>query len=481
MNAVAPDPRRWKALILVCAAIFVVVLDIAIVNVALPSIGHDLHFANKNLQWVITAYTLTYGGLLLLGGRAADLLGRRIVFMGGLALFTAASLVCGLSTSSGMLIGARAVQGLGAAIVTPAALSIISTTFTEGSERNKALGAWGAVGGSGAAAGVLFGGILTKYLGWEWIFWVNVPVGLAVLVLTPIYVRESRREDVVHDYDPLGAILVTAGLVGLVYAVSQAPDVGWGTFRTIGLIVLSVALLAAFVIWESRERAPLMPLSIFRIRLLSAANFVSLLQSGGIFGSFLLLTLYMQDVLHLSVLQTGVAFLATAGTAVVAAAPAQILSTRIGVKPVMLIGLSLLVGGMLWYTQISPYGSYFVDLMPGFVAVGIGLPFSYIPLTIAALAGVKDDDAGLASGLLTTSQQVGGAMGTAALSTVAFTHIKTQSKPGVDPRDALTSGFSWGFWVGVGIWGAALVAAILLISEKEIEEHEPVELPASAS
>ena len=237
MNAVAPDPRRWKALILICTAIFVVVLDIAIVNVALPSIGTDLDFAEENLQWVITAYGLTYGGFLLLGGRAADLLGRRVVFMGGLALFGLASLVCGLSTSSGMLIAARGVQGLGAAIVTPAALSIISVTFTEGAERNKALGAWGAVGGGGAAAGVVMGGILTKYLGWEWIFWVNVPVAVIVLILTPIYVRESRREDVVHDYDLPGAISVTAGLIVLVYAISEAPGVGWGTFRTIGLLV----------------------------------------------------------------------------------------------------------------------------------------------------------------------------------------------------------------------------------------------------
>ncbi|HYZ20330.1 MAG TPA: MFS transporter, partial [Gaiellaceae bacterium] len=272
MAAAAPDPRRWKALILVCAAIFVVVLDIAIVNVALPSIGRDLDFAEENLQWVITAYALTYGGFLLLGGRAADLLGRRLVFMGGLALFTAASLTCGLSTSSEMLIIARGVQGLGAAIVSPAALSIISTTFTEGSERNKALGAWGAVGGSGAAAGVLFGGILTEYLSWEWIFFVNVPVGVLVLLLTPLYVRESRREDVVHDYDPLGAILVTSGLIVLVYAISEAPDVGWGTFRTIGLLAVAGALLAAFLVWEWREKAPLMPLGIFRIRLVSAAN-----------------------------------------------------------------------------------------------------------------------------------------------------------------------------------------------------------------
>src|SRR6478736_824695 len=281
MNAVAPDPRRWKALILICTAIFVVVLDIAIVNVALPTIQEDLHFAERNLQWVITAYGLTYGGFLLLGGRASDLIGRRIMFMIGLALFGAASLVCGLASSSGMLIVARGVQGLGAAIVTPAALSIISVTFTEGSERNKALGAWGAVGGSGAAAGVLMGGILTKYLGWEWIFWVNVPVAV------------------------------------------------------IGLIVLSGLLLAFFLWWEAREKEPLMPLSIFRIRLVAAANLGGLLLAGGLYGTFLMLTLYMQQVLHMSVLQTGFAFLATAGTAVLMAGPAQALTTRFGAKPVL--------------------------------------------------------------------------------------------------------------------------------------------------
>ncbi len=472
MNAVAPDPRRWKALILVCAAIFVVVLDIAIVNVALPSIGRDLHFAEKNLQWVITAYSLTYGGFLLLGGRAADLLGRRIVFMSGLALFGAASLVCGLSGSEAMLIVARAVQGLGAAIVTPAALSIISTTFTEGSERNKALGAWGAVGGSGAAAGVLFGGILTKYLGWEWIFWVNVPVAVLVLILTPIYVRESRREDVVHEYDPLGALTVTAGLMILVYAISEAPDVGWATFRTIGLIVVSGLLLAFFLFWESRERAPLMPLGIFRIRLVAAANLVAFLMAGGMFGSFLLLTLYMQQVLQLSVLQTGVAFLATAGTAVVMAAPAQALTTRFGPKPVLVTGLSLLVLGALWYTQIDADGTYPADLLPGFLAVGIGIPFAFIPITIAALAGVSDDEAGLASGLINTSQQVGGAIGTAVLSTVAFTHANTLLKEGTPPPDAFTSGFRWGFWVLVGIWTSSLVCALVFVRREEIPVSE---------
>jgi EmrB/QacA subfamily drug resistance transporter len=479
VNAVAPDPRRWKALILICTAIFVVVLDIAIVNVALPSIGSDLDFAERNLQWVITAYGLTYGGFLLLGGRAADLLGRRLVFMGGLALFTVASLVCGLSTSSEMLIIARGVQGLGAAIVTPAALSIISTTFTEGSERNKALGAWGAVGGSGAAAGVLMGGILTKYLGWEWIFWVNVPVGLLVLALTPIYVRESRREDVIHDYDPLGALSVTGGLILLVYAISEAPDVGWGTFRTIGLLALSGALLAFFLVWEWREKAPLMPLGIFRIKLVAAANVIGLLLAGGMFGTFLLLTLYMQQVLQLSVLQTGVAFLATAGTAVLMAGPAQALTTRLGAKPVLVTGFALLVAGSLWYTQIDSDGSYPVDLLPGFVSVGIGIPFAFIPVTIVALAGVRDEDAGLASGLINTSQQVGGAIGTAVLSTVAFTHAETLLAQRTPPPEAFTEGFAWGFWVAAGIWGAGLLAALVLIRREEVEHPEAVELPAT--
>jgi len=453
------------------------VLDIAIVNVALPTIQADLHFADRNLQWVITAYGLTYGGFLLLGGRASDLIGRRIMFMIGLALFGAASLVCGLSTSSAMLVVARGVQGLGAAIVTPAALSIISVTFTEGSERNKALGAWGAVGGSGAAAGVLMGGILTKYLGWEWIFWVNVPVAVIVLILTPIYVRESRREDIVHDYDLPGAISVTTGLIVLVYAISQAPVVGWGTFRTIGLLVLAGALLVFFLVWEWREEEPLMPLEIFKIRLVAAANAVGFLLAGGMYGTFLLLTLYMQDVLRLSVLQTGVAFLATAGTAVVMAGPAQALTTRFGAKPVMVTGMALLVAGCLWYTQISADGSYAVDLLPGFVAVGIGIPFAFIPVTIAALAGVTHEKAGLASGLINTSQQVGGAIGTAVLSTIAFTHAKTLATQGDSAAIATTGGFVWGFWVATGIWTAGLLASLIFVRREEVAQ--PAEIPAS--
>jgi EmrB/QacA subfamily drug resistance transporter len=480
VNAAAPDPNRWKALALICTAIFVVVLDVAIVNVALPSIGEDLGFDDENLQWVITAYALTFGGFLLLGGRAADLLGRRLIFMVGLALFTAASLACGLAQSEAMLIGARGVQGLGAAIVSPAALSIISVTFTEGRERNKALGAWGAVAGSGAAAGVLFGGVLTKYLGWEWIFFVNIPVGIVVLALATRFVNESRRESDEQRYDALGALTVTAGLVVLVYAISEAPDVGWATFRTIALIALSGALLLFFVAWEARVREPLMPLGIFRNRMVSAANVVSFLLAGGMFGSFLLLTLYMQEVLRLSVLQTGVAFLATAGTAVAMAGPAQMLVTRFGPKLVAMIGLSLLTIGALWYTQIDVDGSYPVDLLPGFLMVGVGIPFSFIPITISALAGVPDRDAGLASGLINTAQQVGGAIGVAVISTVSFEHFEGLVAEGNRPDVALTEGFQWGFWVTMGIWAAALSAAILLIRRMEVPATEEASAPTVA-
>ena len=472
MATPAPDPRRWKALALICTAFFMVVLDIAIVNVALPSIGRDLEFSEDNLQWVITAYTLTFGGFLLLGGRAADLLGRRLMFMIGVGFFAAASLACGLANSEATLIGARAVQGLGAAIVSPAVLSIITTTFTEGAERNKALGVWGGVGGSGAAAGVLFGGILTKYLGWEWIFFVNVPVALAVLALTPRLVRESRRTMAEHRFDALGALTATAGLVVLVYAISEAPDVGWATVRTIGLLAVSVVLLAFFLVWEMRAPAPLMPLGIFRIRLVAAANAVGFLQAAGIFGHFLLLTLYMQQVLGYSALQTGFGFLATAGSAVLWAGVAQALATRIGPKPVLVAGLTSLSLGILWYTQISIDGTYAVDLLPGFLLVGFGLPFSFIPISILALAGVEEREAGLASGLINTSQQIGGAIGVAVISTVAIEHAETLLAEGDPPPVAFTEGFQWGFWVGFGIWVAALVGALAFVRREELRTEE---------
>jgi EmrB/QacA subfamily drug resistance transporter len=477
--ASAPDPRRWEALALVCVAFFMTVLDISIVNVALPSIGKALEFSRESLQWVITSYTIAFGGFLLLGGRAADLLGRRRLFMIGVALFSLASLACGLANSEGVLIGSRAVQGLGAAIVSPATLSIITTTFEEGAERNKALGIWGAMGGSGAAVGVLAGGVLTKYLGWEWIFFVNVPVGALVLTLTPWVVRESRVETGRRRYDVAGAVTVTSGLALLVYAVSKAPDVGWATGRTIGLLVGSTALVVAFVVIEAVGSAPLMPLRIFRVRTVAGANVVGFLLAAVVFSNFFVLTLYVQQVLHYSALKAGVTFVATAGTVVVVAGVAQALVTRVGPKWIMALGLALDAGAMLWYAQIPVDGRYASDLLPGYLMMGFGLAFSFIPVSIAALAGVEERMAGLASGLINTSQQIGGAIGVAVSSTVFASHAKTLLRQGTAQPEALTSGFRWAFWLLAGVAAAGVVATVALIRQEELApESEPVRVGA---
>jgi EmrB/QacA subfamily drug resistance transporter len=471
MTEAGPDPRRWQVLALVCSAMFMTVLDVSIVNVALPSIGTHLHFSRENLQWVISAYAITYGGFLLLAGRAADLLGRRRVFMVGLGVFTLASLVCGLASSEGALIAARAVQGLGAAIIAPAALSIVMTTFREGAERNKALGIWGAVGGSGAAVGVLAGGVLTKYLGWEWIFFVNVPVGAIALALTVPLVHESRADTAERSYDPLGALTVTGGLALMVYAISKAPDVGWTSGRTIGLLAVAAALLVAFVVTETRVRAPLVPFRIFRLRTLTAANIVAVLLGAVIFSNFFLLTLYVQQVLGYSALKAGLTFVATAGTAVVAAGFAQALVTRFGAKYPLAFGLALMTAGLVWYTQLPVHGSFASDLLPGYLLIGVGLPFSFIPISIAALAGVEHDEAGLASGLLNTTQQIGGAVGVAVASTIFASHFRTELQAGLPQPVALTSGFHWAFWALVGIGAVAVAATLALVREAEIA-HE---------
>ena len=469
-----PDPRRWQALGLVCVAFFMTVLDVSIVNVALPSIAKSLHFSETGQQWVITAYAITFGGFLLLGGRAGDILGRKRMFLTGLVIFSAASLVCGLATSTGMLVGARAAQGFGAAIVSPSTLSIITTTFEEGAERNKALGIWGAMGGSGAAAGVLFGGLLTRYAGWEWIFFVNVPVGALVLLLAPRVVRESRAPGLGRSFDLVGAGSVTAGLALLVYAISKAPADGWANGTTIGLLIGAAALIAFFLVWESRVPQPLMPLSIFKIRTLAGANVVGVLLGASVFANFFLLTLYVQNVLHFTALKTGVTFLATAGTTVVVAALAQCLTTKIGPRIVMAIGLALSTAGLVWYAQIPVHGTYVHDLLPGYLLVGFGLALSFIPVSIAALAGVGPREAGLASGLLNTSQQVGGAIGVAVASTVAFTHANHLLRAGHSAAAALTSGYSLAFWVVAGISAAAVVAALTLIRDDQVPAVESV-------
>jgi len=462
------DPRRWQALALVCVAMFMTVLDVSIVNVALPSIKTSLDVSDQSLQWILTAYAITFGGLLLLGGRAGDLLGRRRMFMVGMALFSAASLVCGLANSIGVLIAARAVQGVGAAIIAPATLSIIMTTFEEGAERNKALGIWGAMAGSGAAVGVLAGGILTKYAGWEWIFFVNVPVGAFVLALTRPLVRESRITGM-RSFDAGGAATVTGSLALLVYAISKAPDDGWGSGRTIGLLVASGVLLAAFAAIELRHRAPMMPFRIFRTKTLVGANVTGVLLGAVVYANFFLLTLYVQQVLHYSALRTGLTFLFTAGTVIPVAGVSQALTTKFGPRPVMAVGLALITGGMLWYTHIPTHGAFWGNLLPGYLMVGVGMAFAFIPMSIAALAGVAPQEAGLASGLINTSQQIGGALGIAVTSTIAFTHMRTLLASGHDQASALTGGFSLAFWVIAGVSALSVATALLLVRSQEVE------------
>ena len=446
-DVVDTSRRKWLALGLLCLVQFMVVLDVAIVNVALPAIQVDLGFSQGDLQWVISAYALVFGGFLLLGGRAADIVGRRRLFLVGLVVFTAASLLAGLAWSDTSLIAARVLQGLGAAVITPAALSILSTMFPEGRERNIALGAWGAVGGFGAVAGVLLGGILTDALSWEWIFFVNVPVGVAAFLIAPFLLDESRDAEV-KSFDLPGAVLVTGGLSTLVYAVTQAGQDGWLAGGTLVAFGIAAALLAGFVGWELRHPDPLMRFGILRISTVSGANVAGFILGTALFSMFLMLTLYMQQVLGYSAMRTGVAYLAVAGTAIVWSGVAAQLVTRIGVKPVMVIGMTTLTGGLVYFTQVSAGGSYVADLLPGFLLIGVGLGFSFVPISIAALAGVEPAEAGLASGLINTSQQIGGAIGIAALSTIATSRTEDAVGSGVALSTALVDGFSAAFLVG---------------------------------
>jgi len=465
----APDPRRWKALAVLGIAYLMVVLDVSIVNVALPSIQRDLAFAPEDLQWVVSGYALTFGGFLLLGGRMGDLLGRRRLFMTGLALFAAFSLLCGFATSDTMLIVARILQGAAAAILAPSVFSIVTVTFAEGAERNKALGILGAIAGSGAAIGVLLGGVLTEYAGWEWIFYVNAPIGAIALALVPRVVRESRADGLARSFDAAGAVVITASLMMLVYALTQANNNGWGSALTIGLLAGSAALLAAFVAIEMRQASPLVPMGFFRKRTPTGANIIGFGLGTMVFGMFYLLSLYMQDVLGYSALEAGLGYLAVALTAVLASGVAQGLVTRLGVKPVLAAGMVLLGVGLLLFTQIAVDGTYAVHLLPGFLLVGVGLGFSFVPVSIAALAGVTPREAGLASGLINTSQQIGGALGVAILTTVATTRFEGLVADGRDPAAAATGGYSLAFWVGVGFAVASLAATLLLLRRRELE------------
>jgi EmrB/QacA subfamily drug resistance transporter len=472
------DRRRWIALAVIVTAQFMVVLDVAIVNVALPSIKDDLNFSQESLQWVITAYSILFGGALLLGGRLADLLGRRRLFMAGLILFTASSLLDGLAWSEASLITFRALQGLGAALISPAALSILTTTFQEGRERNRALGVWGAVSGSGAAAGVLLGGALTSAFSWSWIFFINVPVGLAVLAVSPFLLGESRAELGHRKFDLPGAASITIGLMLLVYAMTRATQHGWATTETISLFVASVALIAAFVVIEFRSTAPLLPMRLFRLRTLAGSNVAGFLLGAALFSQFFLLTLYMQQVLHYSALKTGVAYVALTLAVIIFSGVSQALALRFGVRRVLPLGLLLAAAGLVLYAQLPVDGHYFWDLFPAFLLSGIGLGLAFVPMTIGALTGVGESDAGVASGLINTGQQVGGAIGVAAATTIATTfttrYVDDHAGASALGGPALTHGFAIAFYVLAGVATLAAVLSALIIESNP----KPATVPA---
>jgi EmrB/QacA subfamily drug resistance transporter len=455
----------WVVLVLVCVAQFMVVLDATIVNVALPSIQSDLHLSEGNLQWIVNAYTLVFGGFLLLGGRAGDLLGRKRLFLVGLLIFTVASLLDGLASTQGTLVGARALQGFGAALIAPAALSIIATTFAEGAERAKALGVWAAIAIGGSAVGLILGGVLTQYFSWPWIFYVNVPVGVAGFLLSLRLIPESRQELEHRSYDLAGAATVTGGLMALVYAIVDAQSAGWGSAKTLGFFGAAVVLLAGFVAVELRAKAPLVRLSIFRIRSLLTANVAILLAMSGMFAMFFFNTLYIQRVLGYGPLKAGLAFLPLSAAVMVSAMLASRFAPRIGVRPVAATGLLLAAAGFALLTRLPVHGSYAVDVLPAVVVAGLGMGSVFMPLTLIATTGLDDRDQGLASGLFNASQQIGGALGLAVLSTLATS--KTSSAGG-SPAHALVVGFHWAFAAGAVLMVAALVVMTVLLRRHHV-------------
>ena len=472
---------RWSALALIVTAQFMVILDAAIVNVALPAIKSDLGFSQSSLQWVISAYAIFFGGALLLGGRLGDLLGRRRLFVAGLAVFAASSLLCGLAWSEASLIAFRALQGLGGAMLAPAALALLMTTFAEGRERNVALGIYGGAAGSGAAVGVLLGGVLTSYLSWPWIFFINVPVAIVAIALTPMLLKESRADVTHRHFDVAGATSITAGLMLLVYALTRATTDGWATTTTIGLLAASGALVLAFIAIELRSPAPLLPLRIFKSRTLSAANAVMLIVGAVTFAEFFLLTLYLQDVLHYSAVQSGVAFAGFAIPVVIASNVAQIVVARFGVRATLTGGLLASAASLAYLTRLPVDGHYFWDLFPAFVLGGAGLGLSFVPVTIASLTGVQRSDAGIASGLVNTSRQIGGAIGIAAVSAIAALSAGNFADAhGIAATSsvALDHGFQMALYVlTVMLFAGAVVAGVFLRPQPLAESHAvPAEL-----
>jgi EmrB/QacA subfamily drug resistance transporter len=470
------ETNPWLVLVLVCLAQFMVVLDATIVNVALPSIQKDLGLSEANLQWIVNAYALVFGGFLLLGGRAGDLLGRKRLFLIGLVIFTAASLLDGLASSSGMLIGARAVQGLGAALISPAALSIISITFAEGAERAKALGVWAAIAIGGSAVGLILGGFLTQVFSWPWIFFVNVPVGVVAFVLSLRLIPESRDEHVQRSFDLPGAVTATAGLMALVYAIVKTETDGWTSTVTISFFVVAAVLLTSFVLIEMRTKAPLVRLSIFRVRSLTTANIVMFLVASGMFAMFFFNTLYIQRVLLYGPLKAGLAFLPFTAGIMVSAGLASRFAPRVGVRPVAAVGMVVSVIGMLLLTRLPVDGTYVADVLPALLLTSLGMGAVFMPLTLIATTGLKDEDQGLASGLFNTSQQIGGALGLAVLSTVAAS--RTSSVGGND-AEALVAGFHWAFAGGALLIVAALVVMLAMLRSHHVARIEAEAAPAT--
>jgi EmrB/QacA subfamily drug resistance transporter len=475
------ESNKWVVLVLVCFAQFMVVLDATIVNVALPSIQTDLGLSEANLQWIVNAYTLVFGGFLLLGGRAGDLIGRKRLFLGGIVVFTVASLLNGFAVNEGMLIGSRALQGLGAAFISPAALSIISTTFEEGAERARALGVWAAIAIGGAAFGLVLGGLLTQLLSWPWIFFVNVPVGIVTFALALRLIPESRDEHAHRSFDVAGAVSVTGGLMSLVYAIVKAETAGWGSATTIGFFVLSAILLASFVVIELRSKAPLVRLSIFRVRSLLTANVVMLLVASGVFAMFFFNTLYIQRVLGYGPLEAGLAILPFTAGVMLSAGLASQFAPRVGVRPVAALGMLVSAIGMLLLVRLPVDGTYVADVLPSLIVTSLGMGAVFMPLTLIATTGLEDEDQGLASGLFNTSQQIGGALGLAILSTLAAS--KTTSAGGATDPEALVTGFHWAFAGGAAFVLAGLVTMLVLLRRQHVAriESEATAAPVPAA
>jgi EmrB/QacA subfamily drug resistance transporter len=453
----------WVILVLVCIAQFMVILDATVVNVALPSIQKDLGLSEANLQWIVNAYALVFGGFLLLGGRAGDLLGRKRLFLAGVVVFTVASLLNGLATSSTWLIGTRALQGLGAAFISPAALAIISTTFSEGKERGKALGVWAAIASGGSAVGLVLGGVLTQAFSWPWIFFINVPIGIAAFVLSLRLIPESIDEHAERSFDVAGAVTATGGLMTLVYAIVKAQSDGWTSALTLSTFAAAAILLTAFVLIEQRASAPLVRLSIFRVRSLTAANVVMFLVASGLFAMFFFNSLYLQKVLDYGPLKAGLAFLPFTAGIMVSAGLASQFAPRIGVRPVAIVGMLVTAVGLAWLARVPVHGSYLTDVMPSILLTSLGMGAVFVPLTLVATTGLEDSDQGLASGLFNTSQQIGGALGLAILSTIAASQSTGVGKA------ALVHGFHWAFGGGVCFILGALVVLVVLLRRSDVE------------